>query len=154
MTKPADPDALARACAEAMLSRDAASQMLAMTLEEARQGYARVAMTLREDMVNGHDIAHGGVVFALADSAFAFACNGYDEVNVAYNCDITFLAPARLGDRLVAECVERARKGRTGLYDVSVRDAAGRPIAEFRGLSRNIGGSVLAPEPKERNGAP
>jgi acyl-CoA thioesterase len=92
-------------------------------------------------MTNGQGICHGGFIFALADSAFAFACNGYGQRAVAQHCAVTFLRPAQLGDRLTAECVERTRTGRSGIYDVSVKRTDGTPIAEFRGHSRTIDGS-------------
>jgi acyl-CoA thioesterase len=113
-------------------------------LAEAGPGTATLAMTVTEAMVNGHGICHGGYIFTLADSAFAFACNAYDERTVAQHCAITFLKPGRLGDRLTARAVERVRAGRSGIYDISVTDAAGTPLAEFRGHSRSIGGAVLA----------
>ena len=142
-------DALARACAEAMLARDRASQALGMTIEEARIGYARVAMTIGETMVNGHAIAHGGVVFTLADSAFAFACNSRDVANVALQASISFTAAARLGERLVAAAQERTGgTGRTGVYDVEVRRDDGELVAVFRGVCYRIAGTVL------ENGAP
>lgn len=130
-----------------MWADDAASQALGMTLDEIRPGHARLTMRVRDDMVNGHAICHGGFVFALADSAFAFACNSYDKVAVAQACDIVFVAPARLGDVLVAEADERARYGRNGIYDVTVRRGE-ELIAEFRGRSREIGGSVAANDPE------
>ncbi|HEX6577677.1 MAG TPA: hydroxyphenylacetyl-CoA thioesterase PaaI [Jiangellaceae bacterium] len=144
-----DPQTVAERSAAAMWAGDAASQALGMVLDEVRPGYARMSMQVRDDMVNGHSICHGGLVFALADSAFAFACNSYNRVAVAQACDIVFVAPARLGDVLVAEAVERSRFGRNGIYDVTVTavaaggsgDAAGL-VAEFRGRSRQIAGTL------------
>jgi acyl-CoA thioesterase len=136
-------DETARACADAMWAEDRASQGLGMRLADVGPGTATLAMTVRDDMVNGHGIAHGGFVFALADSAFAFACNSYDVRAVAYGCVITYLAPARLGDALVAVATERSRSGRTGTYDVTV-SAGDQVVAEFRGTSRTLGGPVLA----------
>jgi acyl-CoA thioesterase len=133
----------ARACADALWAEDRASQSLGMRLVDIGPGTATLAMTVRHDMVNGHGIAHGGFVFLLADSAFAFACNSHDVRTVAYACAVTYLAPARLGDELVAVAVERSRSGRTGTYDVTVSDAD-EVVAEFRGTSRTIGGSLLA----------
>lgn len=133
---------LAREAAQAMWSRDHASQALGMELEEVRPGYARLAMTIRADMVNGHEICHGGLIFSLADSAFAFACNSHDVTTVAAQCQISFLAPARLGDRLIAEAVERHRRAKSGITDVTVTNGAGETVALFRGWSRSIGGSV------------
>jgi acyl-CoA thioesterase len=136
-------DALARACAEAMLARDRASQWLGITLEDARAGYARTAMTITETMVNGHGIAHGAMTFALADSAFAFACNGRNEPNVALQCSISYIAAVVRGDRLVAEAEERSVKGRTGVYDVTVTRNDGELVALFRGVCYRTRGSVL-----------
>lgn len=124
----------------AMWAADAASKALGMDCEHVAPGEARVSMVVRDDMVNGHGLCHGGLVAALADSTFALACNGYGEVTVAAGFDITFLAPARQGDTLVAEAVERARSGRSGVYDVTVRRLAdATTIAEFRGRSRSVG---------------
>jgi acyl-CoA thioesterase len=138
------PEALARACAEAMWAEDAASQGLGMEIEEVGPGEARIAMVVRSDMVNGHGIMHGGFIFTLADSAFAFACNSYGERVVAQHCSISFLRPGKLGQRLTAHAVERSRSGRSGIYDIRVTDGAGVTIAEFRGHSRTIGGRLLA----------
>jgi phenylacetic acid degradation protein PaaD len=144
-----DPQTVAERSAAAMWAGDAASQALGMVLDEVRPGYARMSMQVRDDMVNGHSICHGGLVFALADSAFAFACNSYNRVAVAQACDIVFVAPARLGDVLVAEAVERSRFGRNGIYDVTVTAVAGGGsggagglVAEFRGRSRQIAGTL------------
>lgn len=126
---------LAAAVAEVMYARDAASQALGMTLEEVGPGYARLRMAVREDMLNGHRTCHGGIVFALADSAFAFACNSRDVATVAAGCSIEFLAPAREWDELVAEACERSLQGRNGVYDVDVRRDAGELVATFRGRS-------------------
>ena len=139
-----DPHAVAQACAAAMWAEDSASRGLGMELLEVGPGTATIAMTITAAMVNGHGTCHGGFIFTLADSAFAFACNAYDERTVAQHCSITFLKPGRLGDRLVARAVERTRAGRSGIYDVAVRTAAGEPVAEFRGHSRSIGGAILA----------
>jgi acyl-CoA thioesterase len=106
-----------------------------MALEEIRPGYARLRMTVRADMLNGHGACHGGLVFALADSAFAFSCNSRGVLTVAAGCSIEFLAPAREGDELVAEARERSLEGRTGVYDVDVRRAGGDLVALFRGRS-------------------
>jgi acyl-CoA thioesterase len=135
-------DELARACAQAMWSTDAASQRLGMAIVEVAPGRATLTMTIAEGMLNGHEIAHGGFIFSLADSAFAFACNTYNERTVAAHCAISFVKSARLGDRLVATAREVSRQGRSGIYDVrvAVRDEV---IAEFRGHSRTIGGSLV-----------
>jgi acyl-CoA thioesterase len=113
-----------------------------MTLDAVGAGTATVSMAVRADMSNGHGTAHGGFIFSLADSAFAFACNSRNERSVAQACDIIFAAPAHVGDVLVAEAVERHRFGRNGIYDVSVRRDA-EVIAEFRGRCRTIGGPVV-----------
>lgn len=141
----ADPTALARAAGAAMYARDTASQGLGMVLEAIRPGYARLAMTVREDMLNGHATCHGGFIFALADSAFAFACNSHDRVTVAAGAAIEFLAPARLGDRLTAEATEQYLGGRTGIYDVVVSNQDGRRVALFRGKSFRKDGAVTDP---------
>jgi acyl-CoA thioesterase len=128
------PDESAAAAGAAMFERDRASQALGMALEEVRPGYARLSMTVRADMVNGHGTCHGGLVFALADSAFAFACNSRGIRTVAAGCTVEFLAPAHEGDELVAEAQERSLQGRTGVYDVDVR-RGGELVATFRGRS-------------------
>ena len=122
---------------ETMLAADAASRLLGIELVDYGQGWARARMTVRDDMVNGHGMCHGGIVFSLADTAFACACNSWGPVTVAAGADIVFVAPARLGDVLVAECRVRARYGRNGVYDATVtRD--GDLIAEFRGRSQQL----------------
>jgi acyl-CoA thioesterase len=136
------PDDLARACAEAMWQEDDASQGLGMEIVEIGPGRATLAMTVRPDMVNGQRIAHGGFIFTLADSAFAFACNSHNERVVAAQGNITFIRPGKLGDRLVAAAREISRSGRSGIYDVRVM-AGDAVIAEFRGHSRSIGGTWL-----------
>jgi acyl-CoA thioesterase len=136
-------DALALACAEAMLSRDAASQALGIVLDAARPGWARATLRITESMVNGHAIAHGGVTFTLADSAFAFACNSRNEPNVALQASISYVNAVRLGDVLVAEAHERSSKGRTGIYDITVSREDGELVALFRGVCYRIKGTVL-----------
>ena len=106
-------------------------------------------LCVRDDMVNGHDIAHGGYVFLLADTAFAVACNSYGQNTVAAGCDITFIAPVHAGDRLTAEAAERHRAGRSGIYDVSVRRADGTVVAELRGRSRTIAGTLVPQEDEQ-----
>lgn len=138
-----DADALARRIADTLLSREGTGPSWGIEIEDAREGYARIRMTLRDDMLNGHRIAHGGMIFALADTAFAYACNSRNESTVAQNASISFLAPANAGEVLVAEAREASRSGRSGVYQVSVRGAGGRVIAEFTGLSRTIGGAVI-----------
>jgi acyl-CoA thioesterase len=137
------PDDLARACAEAMWQQDNASKGLGMEIVEVRPGRAILAMTVKPDMVNGHRIAHGGFIFTLADSAFAFACNSHNERAVAARSDISFIRPGKLGDRLTATAREISRSGRSGIYDVRVTVDDGTVIAEFRGHSRVIGGTWL-----------
>jgi acyl-CoA thioesterase len=139
------PDDLARACAEAMWKEDDASQGLGMEIVEVRSGEATLAMTVKPHMVNGQRIAHGGFIFLLADSAFAFACNSHNERAVAAQCDISFIKPGKLGDRLVATAREISRSRRSGIYDVRVT-AGDSVIAEFRGHSRTFGGTWLPAE--------
>jgi acyl-CoA thioesterase len=117
-----------------MMAADEASRSLGIEVLEAAEGRAVTRMTVRPDMVNGHDIAHGGLIFTLADTAFACACNSWGPVTVAAGADITFVAPARLGDVLEAEAVARTRYGRSGIYDVTVR-RGDEVVAEFRGRS-------------------
>ena len=137
------PDELARASADAMWSGDAASKALGMQIVSVGPGTATLSMTVREDMINGWDLCHGGLIASLADSAFAFACNSHGTVTVASGFDVTFLESARLGDELVAVAVERARRGRSGLYDVTVTRASDDTvIAEFRGRSRSTGDPI------------
>jgi acyl-CoA thioesterase len=133
---------LASRVAAAMWSDDAASAGLGMRLLSVGDGTAELQMQVRDDMVNGHGIAHGGFVFTLADSAFAFACNSRNQRTVAQGCDIVFVAPARRGDLLVAAARERATYGRNGLYDVTVRRGDDL-IAEFRGRSRQLSGTII-----------
>jgi acyl-CoA thioesterase len=135
--------ALARACAEAMLARDHASQALGIALLDASPGRARATLTLGPAMVNGHAIAHGGVIFTLADSTFAFACNSRNEPNVALQCSISYVAAGKLGDVLVAEAAEQSSKGRTGVYDVTVTRGEGELVALFRGVCYRVRGTVL-----------
>ena len=136
------PDQLARACADAMWADDDASKGLGMEILSVGPGQATLTMTVQPHMVNGQRIAHGGFIFLLADSTFAFACNSRNERTVAAQCDITFIKPGKLGDRLVATAREISRSGRSGIYDIRVT-AEGVVIAEFRGHSRTIGGTWL-----------
>ena len=135
-----DPQALAQEAAAAMWAGDRASQALGMEIVEVGPGRAVLRMTVREDMVNGHDIGHGGLTFALADSAFAFACNSYDRRTVAAGAEIRFRAPTHRGDVLTATAVERSRDGLSGVYDVEVGNGE-TVVATFVGHSREIGGS-------------
>ena len=141
---PVDPQTLAEAVAQAMWSRDHATQALGMCLEAIAPGSATLSMTVRQDMVNGHRMCHGGFLFTLADSAFAYACNSRNQNTVASACHIDFLAPAREGDVLLAEAVERSASGRTGVYDITVRIRGGKTVALFRGKSYRIQGEVIA----------
>ncbi len=138
-----DSATLARRSAEAMWAEDRASRGLGMRLEHVTPGSAVLSMAITETMVNGHGTCHGGFIFLLADSAFAFACNSHNQKNVAQNCQIAFIAPGRLGMRLIAEARERHRGERSGIYDVTVKTDAGELIAEFRGFSRAIPGTLV-----------
>jgi len=144
---PEDAAALARAVADRMFANDRASRGLGMAIAAVRPGQAELTMTVRGDMVNGHAICHGGFVFTLADSAFAFACNSYNLNTVAQGCAIEFLAPAHEGDVLTARAVERRLSGRTGVYDIEVTNQRGETIALFRGKSYRIKGHVIEPPP-------
>lgn len=142
-----DPEcaaALAEQSANAMLRRDATSRLLGLRLIAVRPGYARVSMVVRPEMANSHGSCHGGLIFTLADSAFAYACNSYNRNTVASACQIDFLAPAQIGDVLEAECEERSLTGRTGVYDTNVRNASGNIVALFRGKSHRVAGEVVA----------
>jgi len=141
-----DKLALARATAEAMTREDRCSAWLGMRLEEVRPGYARVSMAVIETMVNGHDLCHGGMIFTLADTTFAYACNSHNQRAVAAGCAIEFLAPAHLGDELTAEGVEAAHIGRSGVYDMKVTNQHGQLIALFRGKAATIKGKLVGEE--------
>lgn len=138
-----EADKLARQVADTLLQREGTGPAWGVSIDDAREGYSLVRMTLRDDMLNGHRSAHGGMIFALADTAFAYACNSRNENTVAQHASISFLAPAQAGDVLIAEAREVSRSGRSGVYQVSVKTAAGAVIAEFTGLSRTIGGAVI-----------
>lgn len=141
---PAEAQALADATAEAMFSRDRAAQALGIKIVRVQPGASLLTMTVRSDMVNGHHICHGGMIFSLADTAFAYACNSYNKNTVASACHIDFLAPAKEGETLEAEAVEQSAAGRTGVYDITVRNNHGKTIALFRGKSYRINGEVIA----------
>jgi acyl-CoA thioesterase len=134
--------ALAILAGKTMYERDPASQKLGMTLDEIRPGYARMSMRVREDMLNGHGTCHGGYIFMLADSAFAFACNSHNFNTVGAGCSIDYLSPGREGDLLTAEAVEQALSGKTGVYDIVVTNQEGRKVALFRGKSHRVNGMV------------
>jgi acyl-CoA thioesterase len=140
---PAEAQALAVRVAASMYERDNASQGLGIRIAQVAPGAAQLVMTVRADMVNGHAITHGGLVFTLADSAFAFACNSYNMNTVAAGCTIEFLAPSREGDVLTATAREHTLVGRTGIYDVDVKNQNGDTIALFRGKSARIKGHVV-----------
>ncbi|HDS1680261.1 TPA: hydroxyphenylacetyl-CoA thioesterase PaaI [Pseudomonas putida] len=140
---------LAQACADAMYSRDQATQGLGITLLDVGPGRARLSMPVRADMLQGHGTCHGGFLFALADSAFAFACNSHDKATVAQGCSIDYVAPALAGDLLSADATELSRTGRTGLYDVRIQNQRGELIALFRGKAYQVRGTVLAQETQD-----
>ena len=150
MTETMNPEAaaaaqtLAQAAADAMWSRDNAAQALGMAIVQVAPGSAQLTMVVRPDMVNGHNICHGGMIFSLADTAFAYACNSYNKNTVASACHIDFLAPAKEGDTLHAEAIEQSQAGRTGVYDIAVRTQTGKAVALFRGKSYRIQGEVIA----------
>lgn len=129
--------------AESMYSRDRASHWLGLKIVDVREGYAQMTMEVQPHMANGHDLGHGGLTFALADSTFAFACNSYNINAVAAACSIEFLAPTRVGDVLTATAQEQALAGRNGIYDVRVTNQRNEVVALFRGKSTQIRGTVI-----------
>ncbi|MGA7985450.1 MAG: hydroxyphenylacetyl-CoA thioesterase PaaI [Burkholderiales bacterium] len=129
-----------------MTRDDRCSAWLGMRLEEVRPGYARVSMAVGANMVNGHDLCHGGMIFTLADTTFAYACNSHNQRAVAAGCAIEFLAPAHLGDVLTAEGFEMAHIGRSGVYDMKVTNQNGQLIALFRGKAATIKGRLVGEE--------
>jgi acyl-CoA thioesterase len=137
------PDELASRVARHMLAAEGTGPAWGIKIEEAREDYARVSMVVRADMLNGHGFAHGGMIFALADTAFAYVCNGANHASMAAQASIVFLDKVQEGETLIAEAEEVAREGRAGVTRVSIRTADGRIIAEFTGYSRTLGGSVL-----------
>lgn len=140
-------DQLAHTVAAALMAEEGTSPAWGLELEAAGEGYARVAMVVRADMLNGYQTIHGGMVFALADSAFAYACNSRNQATVAQQASIAFLSPAREGERLVAEAREQSLVGRSGVYVITIRTADGRDVASFQGLSRTVGGDVVGGQP-------
>ena len=142
----ANAQVLAERAAGALLGRDRASQALGMRLLDVAPGRARVLMRVRADMLNGHGLCHGGLVFALADSAFACACNSHNESTVAAAAAIDFLAPAREDDELTAEASELWRSGRNGLYEIVIANQRGERIALFRGRSYRVAGQLVSAE--------
>ena len=143
MASNVDPQAVAQACADAMRQGDHASRMLGMELLAVGPGSASMCMTVRQDMLNGHAICHGGLIATLADSTFAFACNAYNEVSVASGFDVNLLASAKLGDVLTAQAVELSKSGRTGVYDITVSNQHGTQVAAFRGRSYTMKGKPV-----------
>lgn len=137
------PQELAEASARAMWNDDSASQRLDMSLDHIAPGQATLSMTVTGAMSNGHGNCHGGYIFTLADSAFAFACNSYNQIAVAQHCSITYLIPGRIGDRLTATAQEVSRRGRSGIYDIRITNQDGQHVAEFRGHSRTVKGTHL-----------
>lgn len=137
------PQEIAEALAQAMWTDDAASQRLGMSLDRIAPGQAILSMTVTQAMSNGHGNCHGGYIFTLADSAFAFACNSYNQMAVAQHCSITYLIPGRIGDRLTATAQEVSRRGRSGIYDIRITNQDGDHVAEFRGHSRTVKGTHL-----------
>jgi acyl-CoA thioesterase len=145
---PSDPQMLAEAVGRQMYARDRASQSLGLVLVDIGPGRARMTMTVRADMCNGHHVCHGGIVFTLADSAFAFACNSYNHNTLALGCSIDFMAASREGDVLTATAEVRQQGSRTGVYDIAITNQHGASIALFRGKSYRVRGTVLGgPEP-------
>ncbi len=149
---PQDAHRIAEQSAAAMMAGDEASRGAGISVLHVSPGRAEVTMRVTGSMVNGHAIAHGGYVFLVADTAFAVACNSYGAVTVAAGCDIDFLRPSAEGDVLTAVAVERSRAGRSGLYDITVRRADGEVVAEMRGRSRTVPGSLLAGSDEPRPG--
>ena len=143
LLSPEEAQALAERVAERMFAQDLASQRMGMRIVRVAPGEAVLTMTVRDDMLNGHAICHGGFVFTLADSAFAFACNSYNENTVASGCSIEFLAASREGDVLTATARERHLHGRTGVYDIDVTNQNGAMVALFRGKSTRIKGAIV-----------
>lgn len=140
------PETRAKKCAEIMFAKDTASVGLGMEIENIEPGQAVLKMQVRPDMLNGHGICHGGFIFTLADSAFAFACNSYNQLTVAQQNQITYLMPGNQGETLTATALEVSKSGRSGIYDVTVTGQDGRTIALFRGLSRSIKGQHFPEE--------
>ena len=137
------PDELASHVAHSMLAAEGTGPAWGLKIEEVREDYARVSMVVRADMLNGHGLAHGGMIFSLADSAFAYVCNGANHASVAAQASIVFLVKVREGETLIAEATEVAREGRAGVTRVTVRAGDGRTVAEFTGYSRTLGGPVV-----------
>jgi acyl-CoA thioesterase len=139
-------DAVALRIAETLMAREGTAPAWGVVLEEARAGYARVRMAVRADMLNGHGTAHGGMIFALADTAFDYACNSHNRATVAQGASILFLGPAQAGETLIAEARETALAGRSGAYMIDVRTGDGRIVAQLQCLSRTVGGAIVTDE--------
>ena len=137
------PQAVAEATRDAMFRNDRASRMMGIQIPAIGPGTATAVMSVREDMLNGHDICHGGFITTLADTAFAFACNAYNEVTVASGFDVNLISAGRLGDVLTAQAREVSKAGRTGVYDINVHNQRGEPVAAFRGRSYSMKGKAL-----------
>ena len=137
------PDEIARKSAEHLWAEDIAAREHGVSVDAVGPGEASLSMTVTRAMTNGHGIGHGGFIFFLADTAFAYACNSYNQRCVAQHCSITYLQPARQGARLIAKAREVRRLARSGVYDIAVSDETGAPIAEFRGHSRTVPGSFF-----------
>ena len=144
MTDATKAQQIAEAVAAALYARDRAAQGMGITLLEVRPGFARMTMTVRPDMLNAHDICHGGYTFALADTTFAYACNNRNHVTVAAGCNIVYPAAGRLGDILIAVAEEKLLRGRSGIYDITVTNQNGDIVALMRGQSRRLEGKVVA----------
>ncbi len=140
---PSEAQALAETVARTMWARDSATQALGMEIVAVAPGRATLAMTVRADMLNGHQTCHGGLIFTLADSAFAYACNSHNHPTVASACHIDFLAPAREGDVLEADAAEQSASGKLGVYDITVRARGGKTVALFRGKSYRLHGEIV-----------
>jgi len=138
-----DADALARRVAEAMYAKDKAARAMGIRIDDVREGFARVSFVIRDEMLNGHDIAHGGYVFALADTGFAYACNSRNRATIALQCTISFSAPGKAGATLTATARERFSGGRTGVYDVDIAGEDGKSVALFRGTCYGVTGTVV-----------
>ena len=138
-----DARTLARQIAETMLKGEGTGPSWGIRIDDADVGYSRISMTVREDMLNSHMIAHGGLIFALADTAFAYACNSRNQATVAQSASIVFTSPVKNGERLEAEAREVALMGRSGVYAITVRGGDGRVVAQFQGQSRTVGGAII-----------
>jgi acyl-CoA thioesterase len=147
-----DANELAIACSEALHVGDQCAHSHGIEILESTPGCARLSMQVREGMVNGHNICHGGMIFTLADTAFAHACNNRNFNTVASGCNIDFVGPARLGDTLFADAIERSQAGRTGVYDIAVTNQDGKTVALFRGKSYRIHGHLVPPNAEHEHG--